>query len=591
MAARRRGGLGSGLANLIPANQREQRDSPVDVFFANTATAVVSQETETAKTADEAKNSGVDGQGFGLKDSMGADGTRAGQQDSAVGEQRGVDASMEATSSMSRETEAEDAADDAKKSDSGNQDSDAADSTGQDASREAATAASGETDAADAVKAAKEPDPGEQDSDAEEPKGVDPSTEAASFVSRETETEGSGDDTGKSGVDEQRSVVEESPAPDVAGTGKQDAATEESSGTETSDKAGQEHSDGESRSEATQTESARAEEANPTRETAESKAVPEPETDDSADAKEQLIAVPGVTYGEIPVEQIVPNRRQPRTVFDEDELLELAESIAEVGVLQPVIVRPLPRPLEDNPNARYELIMGERRWRASQLAGKETIPSIVRRTTDEHLLRDALLENLHRTQLNPLEEAAAYQQLLEDFGCTQEELSKRLARSRPQISNTLRLLKLPPLVQQRVAAQIISAGHARALLSLPDPVAMEKIAQRIVAERLSVRKVEEIVAMWDDPDASRKPARRRRVANPELEALGTRLGDRFETKVKITMGTRKGSIKIDFAGRDDLNRILAVLAPEMRDSGTLVSGETRVSPEGKVPDEPYNIGY
>ena len=230
-------------------------------------------------------------------------------------------------------------------------------------------------------------------------------------------------------------------------------------------------------------------------------------------------------------------------------------------MLQPVIVRPLSAPLPDNPDARYELIMGERRWRASKLAGNTTVAAIVRRTADEDLLRDALLENLHRAQLNPLEEAAAYQQLLEDFQCTQEELSRRIARSRPQISNTLRLLKLPPLVQRRVAAGVISAGHARALLSLTDPVAMEKLAQRIVAETMSVRQVEEIVAMADESNVVTAATPRRPANSPELQDLGVRLGDRFETKVKISMGTKKGTIRIDFAGKEDLNRILEILAP------------------------------
>lgn len=276
---------------------------------------------------------------------------------------------------------------------------------------------------------------------------------------------------------------------------------------------------------------------------------------------DDLVAVPGVTYGEIDIDSIIPNTRQPRNVFDEDELAELANSIKEVGVLQPVIVRPLSKPLSDNPQARYELIMGERRWRASKLAGNTSVPAIVRRTADEDLLRDALLENLHRAQLNPLEEAAAYQQLLEDFQCTQEELSRRIARSRPQISNTLRLLKLPPLVQRRVAAGIISAGHARALLSLTDPAAMEKLAQRIVAETMSVRQVEEIVAMADESSIVNAPVSRNRSQSPELQDLSVRLGDHFDTKVKVSMGARKGTIRIDFAGKEDLNRILGILAP------------------------------
>ena len=277
----------------------------------------------------------------------------------------------------------------------------------------------------------------------------------------------------------------------------------------------------------------------------------------------ELVAVPGATYAELPLESILPNQRQPRTIFDEDELEELAASIREVGVLQPVIVRPLSEPFAEFPDARYELIMGERRLRASQRAGSESIPAIVRRTADEDLLRDALLENLHRAQLNPLEEAAAYQQLLEDFKCTQEELARRIARSRPQITNTLRLLKLPPLVQRRVAAGVLSAGHARALLGLADAAAMERVAQRIVAESLSVRQVEELVAMGDEPQTL--PARRRRTKRyaPELGGLSGRLTDRFDTRVKVDMGVRRGTIKIDFATIEDLNRILSMMSPEV----------------------------
>lgn len=286
----------------------------------------------------------------------------------------------------------------------------------------------------------------------------------------------------------------------------------------------------------------------------------EPTGDSNA---EGLVAVPGTTYAELELDSIVPNQRQPRSVFDEDELEELAASIKQVGVLQPVIVRPLTEPIPDQPGVAYELIMGERRWRASQRAGEERIPAIVRRTSDEDLLRDALLENLHRAELNPLEEAAAYQQLLEDFNCTQDELAKRLARSRPQITNTLRLMKLPPLVQRRVAAHILSAGHARALLGLSDPAAMERLAQRIVAEGLSVRQVEEIVAMGEDQEQPVPQRRRPQRYTPELGELSGKLADRFETKVKVNMGLRKGSIKIDFASIEDLNRILGVMSPEI----------------------------
>ncbi|MDY5152698.1 chromosome partitioning protein, ParB family [Actinobaculum suis] len=277
---------------------------------------------------------------------------------------------------------------------------------------------------------------------------------------------------------------------------------------------------------------------------------------------DDLVPVPGATFAEIPLEQIVANRAQPRQYFDEEELEELADSISQVGVLQPIVVRPLTEPLEDNPAARYELIMGERRWRASQKAGLDSIPAIVRRTQEDDLLRDALLENLHRVQLNPLEEAAAYQQLIEDFGWTQEELSRKISKSRPVITNTLRLLRLPALVQKRVAAGVLSAGHARALLGLADPADMEILAQRIVAENLSVRQVEEIVAMGIDKQ-EKKPRTRRRAGRyqAELNTLAGHLSDRFETKVKVRFGQNKGSMTIDFADIDDLNRILEVLAP------------------------------
>lgn len=272
-----------------------------------------------------------------------------------------------------------------------------------------------------------------------------------------------------------------------------------------------------------------------------------------------LLPVPGATYAEVPIGAITANRSQPRTVFDEDDLAELAASIREVGVLQPIVVRPA---TSDDGAPRYEIVMGERRWRASQLAGLETVPAIVRETSDTDLLRDALLENLHRAQLNPLEEAAAYQQLLDDFGCTHEELATRIARSRPQISNTLRLLRLPAAVQRRVAAGVLSAGHARALLGLPDAAAMERLAHRIVAEGLSVRATEEIVALGDEP---LRPELRRRArasaASAELEELGRRLSDRWDTRVKIAMGQRKGRIQIEFANPEDLERILASLAP------------------------------
>lgn len=275
------------------------------------------------------------------------------------------------------------------------------------------------------------------------------------------------------------------------------------------------------------------------------------------DTSQDLVPVPGATYGEIALDQVIPNTKQPRQVFDEDELDELALSIKEVGVLQPIVVRPLAERNASHPQARYELIMGERRWRASLKAGKKTVPAIVRHTEDADLLRDALLENLHRAQLNPLEEAAAYQQLLDDFQCTQEELSKRIAKSRPQISNTLRLLKLPPLVQRRVAAGVLSAGHARALLGLNDPAAMERLAQQIVAEGLSVRATEEKVTLSGEEKLI--TPRRPKQVDPELSTWAQELGDYLDTRVKIAQGIRKGKITIEFASVEDLQRILEII--------------------------------
>ncbi|RHA39629.1 ParB/RepB/Spo0J family partition protein [Cellulomonas rhizosphaerae] len=267
-----------------------------------------------------------------------------------------------------------------------------------------------------------------------------------------------------------------------------------------------------------------------------------------------LLPVPGARFAELPVAEIRPNPRQPRTVFDEEALAELVGSIQEIGVLQPVVVRQV----ADG----YELIMGERRWRATQEAGLDTIPAIIRDTEDGDLLRDALLENLHRSQLNVLEEAAAYQQLLDDFGCTHEQLATRIHRSRPQISNTLRLLKLPPLVQRRVAAGVLSAGHARALLGLNDGAAIERLAQRIVAEGLSVRAVEEIVALGADDAPRRRPAPRAGIRNEALDDLASRLSDKFETRVKVSLGKSRGRLTVEFASVQDLNRILGSLAPE-----------------------------
>ena len=272
----------------------------------------------------------------------------------------------------------------------------------------------------------------------------------------------------------------------------------------------------------------------------------------------ELVEVPGVRFAEIPVTDIHPNRKQPRSVFDEDDMAELVHSVREIGVLQPIVVRTS----TEEGGEPYELVMGERRWRAVQAAGLETVPAIIRDTTDDDLLRDALLENLHRSQLNPLEEAAAYQQLLEDFGTTHEQLADKIGRSRPQVSNTLRLLKLPPLVQRRVAASVISAGHARALLALPDAAAMERLAQKIVAEGMSVRATEEAVTLYQNPSSNPKNNIPRPGARHErLDYLASSLSDRLDTNVKISLGARKGRVSIEFASVEDLNRIMDVLSP------------------------------
>ncbi|GAA1921810.1 ParB/RepB/Spo0J family partition protein [Streptomyces sodiiphilus] len=270
----------------------------------------------------------------------------------------------------------------------------------------------------------------------------------------------------------------------------------------------------------------------------------------------EAVDVAGAHFAELPLDAITPNPRQPREVFDEDALAELVTSIKEVGLLQPVVVRELAA-------GRYELIMGERRWRACREAGMETIPAIVRATEDDKLLLDALLENLHRAQLNPLEEAAAYDQLLRDFACTHDELADRIGRSRPQVSNTLRLLRLSPAVQRRVAAGVLSAGHARALLSVEDSEEQDRLAHRIVAEGLSVRAVEEIVTVQSAgkrPAKGRGPRAGRRVS-PALDGLAGRLSDRFETRVKVDLGQKKGKIVVEFASMEDLQRILDQLAP------------------------------
>ncbi|MFG6444624.1 ParB/RepB/Spo0J family partition protein [Microbacterium sp. P06] len=265
----------------------------------------------------------------------------------------------------------------------------------------------------------------------------------------------------------------------------------------------------------------------------------------------QLVAVPGARLIQVDPHKIVPNPRQPRMNFDADDLAELVHSVREFGVLQPVVVRALG-------DGTYELIMGERRTRASREAGLATIPAVVRDTADENLLRDALLENLHRSQLNPLEEASAYQQLLEDFGITQEELATRIGRSRPQISNTIRLLRLPVPVQQRVAAGVLTAGHARAILSVESVDAMQRLADKIVNEDLSVRAAE---AAAKGPE-SKRPAPKAGSRRGHLDEVAERLGDRLNTKVRIGLSSRKGQISIDFATIQDLNRILTEIGEE-----------------------------
>ncbi|MFT4085044.1 MAG: ParB/RepB/Spo0J family partition protein [Nocardioides sp.] len=269
-----------------------------------------------------------------------------------------------------------------------------------------------------------------------------------------------------------------------------------------------------------------------------------------------LAPVAGAHFAEIALDEIHPNHAQPRQVFDEDAMAELVHSIREVGLLQPVVVRP--------DADGYELVMGERRWRASRTAGMTTIPAIVRETDDTDMLRDALLENLHRSQLNPLEEAAAYQQLLEDFGCTHDELAQRIGRSRPQISNTLRLMRLTPAVQRRVAAGVLSAGHARSLLAVDDPGQQDVLAQRVVAEGISVRGLEEIVALGEGSKAPRRRGPRPKSLVPELADFSERLGDRLDTRVRIDLGQNKGKITVEFASLEDLRRIIDIMDPRNR---------------------------
>jgi ParB family transcriptional regulator, chromosome partitioning protein len=286
-----------------------------------------------------------------------------------------------------------------------------------------------------------------------------------------------------------------------------------------------------------------------------------PAQDPGAPAGGGLVGVHGATFRHIAVAEIRPNPKQPRQVFDEDALAELTHSIREFGVLQPVVVRQA-----DGDAGGYELVMGERRLRAAANAGLDTVPAIVRTTSDDAMLRDALLENIHRAQLNPLEEAAAYQQLLAEFGATHDELAARIGRSRPQVSNTIRLLNLPVPVQRRVAAGVISAGHARALLSVEDNDVQEDLAARIVAEGLSVRATEELVALHSAGHVDKRTARRAktpRISAPALVELAERLSNAFDTRVKVDLGRSKGKITIEFATIDDLERIVGVMSGQV----------------------------
>ncbi|MEV6068264.1 ParB/RepB/Spo0J family partition protein [Nocardia sp. NPDC052001] len=283
--------------------------------------------------------------------------------------------------------------------------------------------------------------------------------------------------------------------------------------------------------------------------------VPDPE--EPAAAVDEVDA--GAVYREIPPEQIVPNPKQPRQVFDDEALAELVHSIKEFGLMQPIVVRQI----ATVPEPQYQLIMGERRWRASQKAELEAIPAIVRETADDALLRDALLENIHRVQLNPLEEAAAYEQLLEEFGVTHEELASRIGRSRPVVTNMIRLLKLPIPVQRRVAAGVLSAGHARAVLALEAGAeAQEELAKRIVAEGMSVRSTEEAVKLANrNPDSAVTPPapKRKPIQMPGLQDVAERLSESFDTRVTVALGKRKGKITVEFGSIDDLERIVSLM--------------------------------
>jgi ParB family chromosome partitioning protein len=269
----------------------------------------------------------------------------------------------------------------------------------------------------------------------------------------------------------------------------------------------------------------------------------------------EVSPVAGATYRELLTTSISPNPQQPRQVFDDEALAELSHSIKEFGLLQPIVVREVGV-------GSFQLIMGERRWRAAQQAGLERLPAIVRETEDDALLRDALLENIHRVQLNPLEEAAAYEQLLAEFGVTHEQLADRLGRSRPVVTNMIRLLKLPVAVQRRVAAGVLSAGHARALLGLDDHARQEELAARIVAEGMSVRATEEAVTLAKrDPERRPAPAARKPDKPQEVRQLAERLSDTFDTRVKVELGQRKGRIVVEFGSMDDLDRIVGLMTP------------------------------
>ncbi|MEY4275896.1 MAG: hypothetical protein RIS26_359 [Actinomycetota bacterium] len=269
-----------------------------------------------------------------------------------------------------------------------------------------------------------------------------------------------------------------------------------------------------------------------------------------------LVAVPGARFGHIDITAIRPNAKQPRQVFEPEAFAELVHSIKELGVLQPIVVRPIP-----NEPGQYELIMGERRTRASKEAGLTKIPAIIRETADENMLRDALLENLHRSDLNPLEEASAYQQLLEDFGITQEELANRIGRSRPKITNSIRLLKLPAEVQRKVAAGVLSAGHARALLAIEDETRQLELSNKVINEGLSVRSLEELVSLTK-PGERNKARVRPGTKTDVLKGLADQIGDHLSTRAKITIGKGKGVLAIEFGSMEDLKRIAREIGVE-----------------------------